>query len=300
MVKKIIILAGPTASGKSKAAVLLAQEKKECAIINADSMQVYKEIPIITAQPRDEEKGGIPHYLYGCIIAKENCSAGKWLELAKAQINECFRQKITPIMVGGTGLYIKALTEGISEIPEISTEVRDKVRKKMAEMGPDEFLSELSVFDKISAEKIEKGDRQRLARAMEVFLETGKPIHFFHEIKAPAFSDAEFVKLVLLPERDENRKNIKTRLDEMFENGVVEEIKKLKEMNLGLELPAMKAHGVREIISFINGESSREEAKEKTINMMSGYIKRQHTWFRNQMGDAKFFTNKEELFKIAR
>ena len=103
-----------------------------------------------------------------------------------------------------------------------------------------------------------------------------------------------------MPERDQNRKNIKTRLDEMFESGVVEEIKKLKEMNLSLELPAMKAHGVREIISFINGEFSIDEAKEKTINMMSGYIKRQHTWFRNQMGDAKFFSSKEELLKIAR
>lgn len=279
----IFILSGPTASGKSALALEVAP-KLNAVIINCDSKQVYKEIPIITAQPSIEEKAQIEHMLYGTVSAAQNCSVADWLQMAKDAICDVWARGKTPLLVGGSGMYIKMLAEGISQVPEINDEIRTYVRGLCKEKGPSYIHEILKHEDPQIAEKLKEGDVQRVSRAYEVLKQTGKSLLFWQQQKPEAvFPDAEFKTFFLSPPREKVYENCNIRFLKMLENGVMDEIKALDKMSLSPELPAMRAHGVPELLAYLHGNMTLEDAITQSQTNTRHYIKRQFTWFRNQM-----------------
>jgi tRNA dimethylallyltransferase len=280
---KIVIVAGPTASGKSALALELA-EKKNGVIINADSQQVYAELRILTARPSAEEEARVPHRLYGVLPASEACSAGKWLKLAKMEIDWALGEKKTPIVTGGTGLYIMALMQGIAEIPGIPPEVRAQARSDLEAMGAAAFYERLQAVDPAASAKIRASDPQRMTRAYEVWLGTGKPISWWHGQKNLAFYAQESFEVIKVEvETEELYRRCDARFDAMLKAGAVEEVRGLLALNLSLDLPGMRIIGVPELSASIKGEISLEEAGEKAKQATRNYAKRQATWFRNQL-----------------
>ncbi len=277
---KIIIIAGPTASGKSEAALRLAKERPS-VIINADSMQIYREIPILSAQPGNAERNAVPHKLYGFISAKEEFSAGRWLGLTKHEIDRALKEKITPVVVGGTGMYLKSLVEGIAAIPDISPEVRDKVRNQFAETGKEKFHEYLKKIDRAAAEKIRPSDKQRMIRAAEVFLSTGKSILYWRENTKPHYPKEYFSISLMLPDRAELYRRCDARFLQMLENGALDEVKNLRELKLPQNSPALKALGVKELSNYLDGKISRDEAIKNAQQSTRNYAKRQYTWFKS-------------------
>jgi tRNA dimethylallyltransferase len=280
--QKVILIAGPTGSGKSEIALRLAK-KINGEIINTDSMQVYKEIKILSARP--ENYFNISHYLYGNISVKNNFSAGEWLKKVKLNLKKITNTKKQPIFVGGTGLYFKLLTEGISNIPKIPDSIRTKARKLNAKLGNDKFYSLLIKLDPLVQSKIKKNDTHRLIRAYEVMIFTKKSLFNWQKNNKNHFSKYQFVKIYINPENNFLQKLLRLRLKKMFELGAVDEVKKFSKLNLNSSLPANKILGIQEIKKYLARKISLEQAFEETFIRTRRYVKRQRTWFRGHMKD---------------
>ena len=280
--QKIILIAGPTGSGKSEIALILAK-KINGEIINADSMQVYKEIKILSARP--ESYSNVSHYLYGNISVKNNFSAGEWLKKVKLNLNKIIKKKKQPIFVGGTGLYFKLLTEGISNIPKIPDSIRTKARKLNAKLGNDKFYSLLIKLDPLIQNKIKKNDTHRLIRAYEVITFTKKSLIDWQKKNKNYFSNYHFIKIFINPENSFLQKLLRLRLKKMFELGAVDEVKKFLKLKINKSLPANKILGIEEIKKYLDKKIPLEQAFEETFIRTRRYVKRQRTWFRGHMKD---------------
>ena len=280
--QKIILIAGPTGSGKSEIALRLAK-KINGEIINADSMQVYKEIKILSARP--ESYSNVSHYLYGNISVKNNFSAGEWLKKVKLNLNKIIKKKKQPIFVGGTGLYFKLLTEGISNIPKIPDSIRTKARKLNAKLGNDKFYRLLIKLDPLIQNKIKKNDTHRLIRAYEVVTFTKKSLIDWQKKNKNYFSNYHFVKIFINPENSFLQKLLRLRLKKMFERGAVDEVKKFLKLKINASLPANKILGIEEIKKYLDKKIPLEQAFEETFIRTRRYVKRQRTWFRGHMKD---------------
>jgi tRNA dimethylallyltransferase len=285
---KAVLIAGPTASGKSALALELAQ-KTGGVVINTDSMQVYRDLRIITARPTVAEEALAPHRLYGHVDAAVNFSAGAWVADAARMLSEAQAAHRLPILVGGSGLYFKALTRGLSAVPAIPAEVRDGVRARLERDGVEALHAELAQRDPVSAERLKPRDRARIARALEVVEATGRALTDWHrEGLPPLLPQGEFHALFLAPERDLLYARIDARFDAMLATGALEEVANLAARKLDPLLPAMKAHGVPSLIRHLNGEITREEAAEIGRADTRHYAKRQFTWFRHQLPEFEW------------
>jgi tRNA dimethylallyltransferase len=285
---KAVLIAGPTASGKSALALDLAR-KTGGVIINADSMQVYRDLRIITARPTVEEEAVVPHRLYGHVDAAINFSAGAWVTDAAKALAEARTQGRLPIFVGGSGLYFRALTRGLSAVPPIAAEIRDSVRARLERDGVEALHAELARRDPISAARLKLRDRTRIARALEVIEATGRALPDWHrEGLPPLLPPGEFSALFLAPEREALYARIDARFDEMLAGGAIQEVLALAARNLDPLLPAMKAHGVPVLIRHIRGEVTRQAAAEFGRTETRQYAKRQFTWFRHQLPEFEW------------
>lgn len=284
--RRLILIGGPTASGKSALAVQMAQN---CAgtVINADAMQIYAGLPVLTAQPAAADKQAIPHLLYEIMDAAEASSAGKWLALALQAIEDVWRAGRTPIVTGGTGMYFRALTEGLADIPPIPDEVRAAASTLYDELGEAKFRDLLRRIDPAGADSFAANDRQRLIRAYEVACHTGKPIHIWQREGGRALPDCVIERHVVMPPREVLYTRCDARFIQMMEMGAIEEVRSLMARALNPDLPAMKILGVREIAAFLCGEVSRDDAVVRAQQMTRNYAKRQMTWFRNQWAGAR-------------
>jgi tRNA dimethylallyltransferase len=285
---KAVLIAGPTASGKSALALELAQ-KSGGVVINADSMQVYRDLRVLTARPTEAEEAMVPHRLYGHVDAAINFSAGAWLADAADALDEARAQGRMPIFVGGTGLYFKALTRGLSAIPPIPTEIRERVRAELARDGVEALHAKLARRDGVSAERLKPRDRTRIARALEVLEATGRSITDWHrEGLPPLLPQGSFRALFLHPEREALYARIDARFDAMLKAGVLDEVKRLAARGLDPLLPAIKAHGVPPLIRHLKGEMTLAEAAEIGRADTRHYAKRQFTWFRHQLPEFEW------------
>jgi tRNA dimethylallyltransferase len=282
-VSKVILIAGPTASGKSALALELA-EKHRGVIINADSMQVYRDLRVITARPSPDEEKRVPHRLYGHVDAAENYSVGRWFTEAAQVLADAASEDRPAIVVGGTGLYFSTLTRGIAAVPPIPEEIRRDVRGRLAAEGVAALHAELALHDPATAARLKPGDRARITRALEVVLATGRSLTAWHEDNTPARVDlARAAKVFLMPKRDELGLRIDARFDAMMVAGALAEVRALAARNLDPNLPAMKAHGVPWLIRHLTGEITMAEAVAESKRDTRRYTKRQVTWFRNQL-----------------
>ncbi len=282
MPKKIILLAGPTASGKSKLAIHLAK-KINGEIINADSMQIYKEFSVLSSRPTKKEEREIKHHLFGFISIKKNFSAGDWLQKVKVKINLCHKKNKIPIIVGGTGLYFNTITKGISKIPNIDLRIRNKVRLLFKKLGTHNFYKELIRVDPKVNNKILPTDSQRAQRAYEVFLQTNKSIFDWILDTKSEFLNFVIKKVFLNIPREELLKKISLRIEMMFKKNCVNEVENYNKMKLNTSLSANKLIGVREIIRFQKGNMTLNECKEMINIKTRQYAKRQNTWARGHM-----------------
>jgi tRNA dimethylallyltransferase len=280
---KAVLIAGPTASGKSALALELAQTH-DAVIINTDSMQVYRDLCIITARPTPEQEARVPHRLYGHVDAAVNFSAGHWVADAAKILAEARAQHRLAIFVGGSGLYFKALTRGLSAVPPIAAEIREGVRARLARDGVEALHAELAQRDPASAERLKPRDRTRIARALEVVLATGRSLTDWHrEGLPPLLPQGQFRALFLEPDRDELYARIDARFAAMLKAGALEEVAALAARKLDPLLPAMKAHGVPALIRHLRGEIALDEAATIGRADTRHYAKRQFTWFRHQL-----------------
>jgi tRNA dimethylallyltransferase len=280
-----ILIAGPTASGKSALALRLA-EKLGGTIVNTDSMQVYRDLRIITARPSPAEEARVPHRLYGHVDAAENYSVGRWCRDVAEALAETVAQGRVPILVGGTGLYFKALTRGLAAVPPIPAEIRVQVRGRLQSEGVTPLYDELAKRDPVTAQRLMPNDRSRISRALEVVLATGRSLSDWHRDGQPALIDPErAAKVFITCERRQLVARIETRFAAMLKAGALEEVGVLAARRLDPMLPAMKAHGVPWLIRHLNGEISLDEAAAGAVMDTRRYAKRQVTWFRNQMKD---------------
>jgi tRNA dimethylallyltransferase len=285
---KAVLIAGPTASGKSALALDLAQ-KTGGVVINADSMQVYRDLRIITARPTAEEEALAPHRLYGHVDAAVNYSAGAWVADAANALAEARAQGRLPIFAGGSGLYFRALTRGLSAIPPIPAHIRESVRARMERDGVEALHAELARRDPVSAGRLRPRDRTRIARALEVIEATGRALPDWHrEGQPPLLPPGEFSAVFLAPERDALYARIDARFDAMLASGALEEVAALAARQLDPLLPAMKAHGVPVLMRLIRGEVTHGAAAEFGRTETRQYAKRQFTWFRHQLPEFEW------------
>jgi tRNA dimethylallyltransferase len=283
--KRAVLIAGPTASGKSALALRLA-ETIGGTIVNADSMQVYRDLHVITARPSAEEEASAPHRLYGHVDAAVNYSTGQWLRDIAVVLVELKAAGRVPILVGGTGLYFKALTGGLAAVPATPAEIRDRVRGRLEEEGIAPLYAELIARDPATAHRLMPNDRSRICRALEVLDATGRSLSDWHkEGMSPLVDPAQAAKIFLTFERKQLVARIETRFAAMLKAGALDEVRALAARKLDPLLPAMKAHGVPWLIRHLNGEISLDEAAAGAIMDTRRYAKRQGTWFRNQMKD---------------
>lgn len=273
------LIAGPTASGKSALALKLARETG-ATIVNADSMQVYRDLRIITARPTPEEEGQAPHLLFGAIDGAVNFSVGHWLRALAPLL-----QTDAPlILVGGTGLYFKALTQGMSDMPAVPADVRARVRAEAEGRAPAELHAALADRDPLTASNLRPSDPQRILRALEVFEATGQPLASFQGArKAPLLAPGTWRGIFLDVDRAELRARIATRFEAMMEHGARDEVRALGARGLDPALPVMRAHGVPGLLAFLRGDCSREEAVARGILDTQRYAKRQVTFARHQL-----------------
>jgi tRNA dimethylallyltransferase len=290
---KAVLIAGPTASGKSALALELAQ-KTGGVVINADSMQVYRDLLVITARPTPEEEAKVPHRLYGHVDAAVNFSAGHWVADAAAVLAEVRAQNRLPIFVGGSGLYFKALTRGLSAVPPIPPEIRQGARARLERDGVEALHAELAQRDPATAERLKPRDRTRIARALEVVEATGRSLTDWHrEGLPPLLPPGQFRALFLAPDRDQLYTRIDARYDAMLAAGALEEVAALAARHLDPLLPAMKAHGVPVLIRHLKGEITREAAAAIGRADTRHYAKRQFTWFRHQLPEFEWVKPEE-------
>ena len=282
MSKKIILLAGPTASGKSKLAISLAR-KLNGEIINADSMQVFKEFKILSSRPSSSDTQNIKHHLYGVISVKRYFSAGDWLKQAKKKINLCLKKKKIPIIVGGTGLYFNTITKGISKIPNIDLKTRNKVRNLYKKIGFKRFYNLLLKLDPKIKGRILPSDSQRVQRAYEVKLKTKKSLFDWFVNTKSDFLDFEIKKIFINIPRDELLKKISYRTELMIEKKCINEVRKFNRLKIKKSFSANKLIGVQEINDFLKGSISLGQCKELINIKTRQYAKRQNTWARGHM-----------------
>jgi len=280
--KKIILLAGPTASGKSKLAIHLAK-KLNGEIINADSMQIYKEFSILSSRPNKLEMKKAKHHLFGMVSAKNYFSAGDWLKETKKKINLCFKKKKTPIIVGGTGLYFNTITKGISKIPDIDIKTRTQVREQFKKLGYKKFYEKLLEIDPKAKGKILPTDSQRTQRAYEVKLKTKKSLFDWIANTKSDFLNYNLKKIFLDIPRQELLQKISKRTEMMFKENCVSEVKKFNSLKLNKSLSANKLIGVQEINQYLKDNISLDECKELINIKTRQYAKRQNTWARGHM-----------------
>jgi tRNA dimethylallyltransferase len=278
-----ILIAGPTASGKSAVALALA-EKLGGTIVNADSMQVYRDLRVITARPAPEEEARVPHRLYGHVDAAVNYSTGQWLRDVTVVLDELKSEGRMAILVGGTGLYFKALTSGLAAVPPIPADIRAQVRGRLLSEGVGPLYADLLERDPATAHRLMPNDRSRISRALEVKLATGRSLTDWHHEGLPALIDSNrAAKIFLTCERKGLVARIETRFAAMLKAGALDEVRALERRQLDSLLPAMKAHGVPWLIRHLKGEISIDEAAGGAVMDTRRYAKRQVTWFRNQM-----------------
>ena len=290
---KAVLIAGPTASGKSALALELALNAGGI-VINADSMQVYRDLRVITARPTQDEEARVPHRLYGHVDAAVNFSAGAWVADAAKMLEEAKAEGRRPIFIGGTGLYFKALTAGLSIVPPIPAEIRGDVRARLERNGVEALHAELARRDPRAAERLNLRDRTRIARALEVIEATGRSLlDWHHEGQPPLLPKDSFRAVFLAPERDELYARIDARFDAMLGAGAVTEVERLAVRELDPLLPAMKAHGVPALIRHLRGELSLEEAAIIGRADTRHYAKRQFTWFRHQLPEFEWIKPEE-------
>ena len=282
MLKKIILLAGPTASGKSKLAIGLAK-RLNGEIINADSMQIFKEFKILSSRPSLNDTQKIRHHLYGFISVKRYFSAGDWLKKARKKIDVCLKRKKVPIVVGGTGLYFNTITKGISKIPDIDIKTRKNVRVLFKKLGYKKFYEKLLELDPKVKNKISSKDSQRMQRAFEVKLKTRKSLFDWFANTKSDFIDFDLRKVFIDIPRMDLLPNISKRTELMFKENCLKEVKKFNTMRLNKSLSANKLIGVQEINQFIKENISLNECKELINIKTRQYAKRQNTWARGHM-----------------
>lgn len=279
----VIFIAGPTAGGKSAAALALA-DRVGGEIVNADSMQLYRDLHVLTARPSAKEERRAPHHLYGVLDGGERCSAGRWAMLAKERIDAVAKRGGTAIVVGGTGLYFRSLEEGLSPIPEVPVEVREQAAARHVELGPAAFRAEVIAQDANMA-RLPEGDRQRLLRAWEVYAGTGKPLSHFQSLPpAPLVRDV-VARVVIEPVREALYARCDARAAAMMDDGALDEVRRLLSRGLDSSLPVMKALGVAEVAGYLKGDLSAEAALSLLQRNTRRFAKRQLTWFRNQAAD---------------
>ena len=302
----VVVLCGPTASGKSSAAVDVA-EAFGGTVVNADSMQVYAGLRVLTARPGPEDEARAPHVLYGTIPPSERYSVGRWLDEAADAIKAARVTGSLPVVAGGTGLYVKALTEGLSPVPEIPDAVREAARARHAELGGEAFRQALSALDAEAASRLPAGDTQRLIRAWEVATATGKTLAEWHREMAPRpVVPGPFAVIALMPERADLYAAIDGRFTRMVEAGALDEVAALDSLGLDADLPAMKALGLAELRAHLHGEMPLESAVEAAQRTTRNFAKRQYTWFRHQISGAEVIgaqyskSHKEKIFSIIR
>jgi tRNA dimethylallyltransferase len=283
-----VLIAGPTASGKSALALELAAATGG-VVINTDSMQAYRDLKIITARPSAEEEARFPHRLYGYVDAAINCSAGTWLADAAAALADARAKDRLPIFTGGSGLYFKALTRGLSAVPPIPADIREGVRARLENDGVEALHAALAHRDPASAERLKPRDRIRIARALEVVEATGRSLTDWHrDGLPPLLPRGSFRALFLDPDRDELYARIDARYDAMLAAGALEEVAALAARRLDPLLPAMKAHGVPALTRHLRGEITLDEAAEIGRADTRHYAKRQFTWFRHQLPEFEW------------
>ena len=281
---KIILIYGPTASGKSKFAIQLAK-KINGEIINADSMQIYKEFKLISARPYKSEYKNIRHHLYGFLSVKKKFSTGDWLKLVKQKIHDIKKRKKTPILIGGTGLYFKALTDGLVKIPNIPIRFRQKVRILHSKLGSKKFFSKLNKLDPIAKKHIKTSDTQRAIRAYEIKLFTKKSMYDWFKNTKSDFEEGEFYKILIDYPREKLIKRINSRTENIVKNGGILEVKKFIRLKISKTKTAHKAIGIKEIKDYLNKSIQIHELIEKISIKTRQYAKRQTTWARGNMMD---------------
>ena len=279
---KIFLIYGPTASGKSSFAISLAK-KINGEIINADSMQVYKELKILSARPDPKNFKNIKHHLYGFHNVNKNFSTGDWLKLTIKKIKEIKKRKKIPILVGGTGLYFKALTDGLTNIPNIPIRFRNKLRLLQEILGQKKFYQKLIKLDPLSKNKINSTDVQRSIRAYEVKQFTKKSLHTWFDNTRSNFREDEFFKIYIDFPRSKLIQRINKRTIQMFENGAVEEVKRFIKLKVQKDKSVNKAIGISEVKEYLNKRKELDEIKEKISIKTRQYAKRQNTWARGNM-----------------
>ena len=281
---KIILISGPTASGKSNFAIKFAK-KINGEIINADSMQVYKELKILSARPSPKNYQKIRHHLYGFQNVKKNFSTGDWLNLAVKKIKEVRNRKKIPIFVGGTGLYFKALTDGLVNIPNISIRSRNKIRTLHKTLGQKKFYKKLLKIDPESKNKINLTDAQRSIRAYEVKLYTKKSLHQWFKNTKSYFKEDDFYKIYIDYPREDLIKQIELRVEQMFKHGAISEVKRFIKLKVKKDNSVNKAIGIHEIKQQLQDHKDLNDVKEKISIKTRQYAKRQTTWARGNMGN---------------
>jgi len=279
---KIILIAGPTASGKSNFAIKLAKKIKG-EIINADSMQVYKQLDILTARPKKKNLKKIKHHLYGFCDVKKKYSTGEWLKLLLKKVKDIRKRKKVPIIVGGTGLYFKTLTDGLVKIPNIPIKTRNKIRLMQKKLGQKKFYNKLLKLDPLIKNKIEKNDIQRSIRAYEIKHQTKKSIIEWFKKTKVFFSSDEFIKLYIDYPRESLINRINLRVDDMFENGAIEEVRRFNKIKVKKENSSNRVIGIKEITNLLNKQCTLQQTKELIAIKTRQYAKRQATWARGQM-----------------
>ncbi|MEM6586157.1 MAG: tRNA (adenosine(37)-N6)-dimethylallyltransferase MiaA [Pseudomonadota bacterium] len=283
VIRPVALIAGPTASGKSGLAVALAKRIEadggKAVVINADSAQVYADLSVLSARPSEEEMGGIEHRLFGAWDGAVACSAARWAEAAREEIAKCHEEGAVPILVGGTGMYIKVLLEGIAPIPAIEPEIREVVRAMPVAVAYEALMIE----DPERATVLEPTDSQRIARALEVKRSTGVTLGDWQMAKTGGIGEEiALFPLILLPPRDWLYQRCDTRFAQMMENGAIKEVEALLARKLDPDLPVMRAIGVPEIAALLASEATKDEAIEAGAQATRNYAKRQYTWFRRQ------------------
>lgn len=300
--RPVLVLAGPTASGKSSAAVAIA-ERTGGVVINADALQVYRELPILTAQPQGADLMRAPHRLYGALDGAQACSAARWRALALAEIAACPDR--LPIVVGGTGLYLLALLQGLSDMPRIDPALRARAIARRNALGPAAFHAEVAAMDPATGAKLPPGDTQRLVRAWEVFAATGRPFsEWMARPRDGPPAHLTFHSVILLPERAYLYRQIDRRFAAMVQGGALEEMRASR--HLPDDAPVMKALGAAELRAYLRGKTTLEQAVSQAQQASRHYAKRQITWFRHQLPVAKtlntqdYYQLLDQLFSIIR
>jgi len=279
---KIVLISGPTASGKSSFAIQLAK-KINGEIINADSMQIYKQLRILSARPDPKKYQKINHHLYGFHDAKKSFSTGDWLKLARQKIKKIQKKNMIPIIVGGTGLYFKALTDGLVEIPNIPARLRNEVRNLHQRLGQREFFKKLLKIDSSYKGKINTSDSQRSIRAYEVKKFTKKSLNEWFKNTKSDFSKDDFVKIYIDYPRQELIERINIRTEQMIKKGAIKEVKDFLKLKIKKDMSVLKAIGISEIKEYLSKKKELDEIIEKISIKTRQYAKRQSTWARGNM-----------------